>query len=134
MAELNEIQTLFPEERIGEYLIKPWSLEQFGRLMGVLMTLMDSLSVLGMTSEKAENLLLDPQAAMQLLPTLTPLFPEIIAVTLNLSPEEVKKIEVGTQMALGLRILLNQENQKQLKNFFGGLLGLQKSPPLTATH
>lgn len=131
--QVNEIQTLFPEEQVGDYTIRPWSLEQFGRLMGILMKLMEALTVQGVTSENAEDLLLDPQAAMQLLPTLTPLFPEIIVVTLGMAREEVDQIEVGTQMALGLRILLNKENQKQLKNFFGGLLGLQKNPP-ASTH
>jgi hypothetical protein len=131
--QVDEIKILFSDEQVGEYTIRPWSLEQFGRLMGVLMELMNGFSAQGVSPDGAGDLLLDPQAAMQLLPTLTPLFPEIIAITLGFTREQVDQIEVGTQMALGLRILLNKENQKQLKNFLGGLLGLQKNPP-AATH
>lgn len=131
-AEIEETKVLFPEEEVGPYVLRPWTLTQFGQLLGVLMSLMDNFIALGLNFDNAEDFL--EGQTQKLLPLLTPLFPEIIAVTLRLPPAEVAEIEVGLQMALGLRILLNEQNQRQIKNFYAGFLGGKKGPAPLSTH
>jgi len=127
---LNELEVLFAEEQVGPYTLRPWTLQQFAQLVVVLTGLVGNFVGQGVDQDNVDDFL--KNSIDNLLPLVTPIVPQVIAVTLRLPPEEVEQIEPGTQLALGLRILLNKQNQRQLKNFYAGLLG-NKSPAQPTT-
>jgi len=114
---------LFPEEQVGSYILRPWTLTQFGRAVGVFSQVLPMLTEIGITFDNIEKFL--AERWVELLPTVLPIFPGLIAVTLRLEPDEIARMDAGTQAALGLRIIL--QNQAQIKNFLtlalGGLPG-----------
>ena len=130
-APVNEIEVLFPEEQVGPYKLAPWTLAQFLALTGILLKMMEAFIGLGMNVDNADAFL--EQDFTRLMPTLAPLFPEIIGVTLRLTLPEVAEISIGLQAALGLKILLNKQNQEQLKNFLAGFSSPTVNPALS-TH
>lgn len=125
-APVDEVAVLFAEEKVGPYTLRPWTLAQFGQLLGLLMKLLENFVASGINFETED---FTPALLQRMLPLVTPLFPEIIAVTLRLAPAAVAEIPMGLQMALGLRILLNKQNQEETKNFYAGFLGA-KSPAI----
>lgn len=125
--EVDEIKVLFPEERIGPYILRPWTLTQFLMLSGAILRMLEGFLGLGLTEANAPDFLDRPVA--ELMPAIAPIVPEVIGVTLGLNPGEVAEINLGLQAALGLKILIfNRENQAQIKNFLAGFFGDQKSP------
>jgi hypothetical protein len=116
---VDEVKVLFPEEQVGPYTLRPWTLDQFFRLTGAIITLLEGLIALGLNESNTEDFMNRPMG--ELMPALVPIIPEVLAVTLRLTPAEVKEINVGMQAALGMKILLlNKENQEQIKNFLAG--------------
>ena len=115
---LDETAVLFAEERVGPYILKPWSLAQFMDLMPALLQMMDGFLRLGLTAANAKEFMQRPLA--ELMPALIPVIPEVIGVTLGLPAPEVAQIGVGLQAALGMKILFNEQNQVEIKNFLAG--------------
>jgi len=116
---VDEVKVLFPEEQVGPYILRPWTLVQFGQACGLLIELLRALGPLGLTFENAEVFL--QERWPELLPASLPYFPPLISLTLRLEAAEVEAMDAGTQAALGLRILL--QNKAQLKNFLTLALG-----------
>jgi hypothetical protein len=123
---VEEMAVLFPEEQVGPYRFRPWSLEQFSLLVPVLLQVIPILENSGIPPEQLKD------RAFEILPFFAPHFSQIIGVTLGVSPAEYEEISIGFRMALGLRILVNAENMAQIKNFLAGLIGGNPSPA-TAT-
>lgn len=121
---MDEVKVLFPEEQVGPYTIRPWSITQFGQVFGILTGMVNALAPLGLTFENAEVFLV--QHWPEMIPAALPFFPQLILVTLRLPPPDVEKMDAGTQAALGLRIIL--QNRDSIKNFLtlvvGGLAGV----------
>ncbi len=117
-----ETEVLFPEQYT-------WTMEQFMRLSGALFTLVQGLLNLGLTEENAEAFL--NQDFAMLAPAIAPIIPEVLAVTLRFSPEEVAKISIGQKSALAIKILLlNKQNQEEIKNFFAEFFSRENSANL----
>jgi hypothetical protein len=116
---IDEVKVLFPEEQVGPYTLTPWTLVQFGQVLGILTELVKALTPLGVNFENAEAFLLERWT--ELLPVVLPFFPRLIIVTMRLNPGDLEKMDGGTQAALGLRILL--QNKDQIKNFLTLALG-----------
>jgi hypothetical protein len=116
---VDEVKVLFPEEQVGPYTLTPWTLVQFGQVLGILTELVKALTPLGLNFENAEAFLLERWA--ELLPAVLPFFPRLIIITLRLGLGDLEKMDGGTQAALGLRILL--QNKDQIKNFLTLALG-----------
>lgn len=116
---VDEVKVLFPEEQVGPYTLRPWTLAQFGQVFGVLVEMIQSLSPLGLTFDNAETFLVERW--QELLPAALPFFPRLIGFTLRLDPDEVGQMDAGTQAALGVRIIL--QNKDQIKNFLTLALG-----------
>ena len=116
---IDEVKVLFPEEQVGPYTLKPWTLVQFGQVLGILTELVKALTPLGVNFENAEAFLLERWT--ELLPVVLPFFPRLIIITLRLSSGDLEQMDGGTQAALGLRILL--QNKDQIKNFLTLALG-----------
>ncbi|MFA4904472.1 MAG: hypothetical protein WC600_17195 [Desulfobaccales bacterium] len=110
---IDEVKVLFPEEQVGPYTLRPWTLMQFGQACALLVELLKALAPVGLTFENAEVFLVERWP--ELLPVALPYFPALIGLTLRMEPDEVAALDAGTQAALGLRILL--QNKDQLKNF-----------------
>lgn len=119
MSQADEIKILFPEEQVGPYTLRPWSLVQFGQACALLMDLLKALGPAGITFENAETFL--SERWPELLPLALPYFPKLIGMTLSLSEAEIEVMDAGTQAALGLRILM--QNKDQIKNFLTLALG-----------
>jgi hypothetical protein len=117
--EVDEAKVLFPEEQVGPYTLRPWTLKQFGEACALLFKLLGALKPQGLTFENAEVFLVERWP--ELLPVALPYFPMLISLTLHLDPAEVEGLDAGTQAALGVRILL--QNKDQLKNFLTLALG-----------
>ncbi len=117
--EVDEVKVLFPEEQVGAYILRPWTLAQFGQACALLMKMLQALGPLGLTFDNAEVFL--QERWPELLPVALPCFPALIALTLRLEAAEVEALDAGTQAALGLRILI--QNKDQLKNFLTLALG-----------
>ena len=125
--ERPEAAVLFPEEQVGPYRFRPWSLEQLSLLVPTLLRLIGIMEAAKIPPEEMQA------RAFELLPLLSPLLPEIIMVTLGCSPEEVEQIAIGHRLALGMRILTNVENQAELKNFLTGFAGGETNPVKTSS-
>jgi hypothetical protein len=119
----DEFKVLFPEERVGDYVISPWTLTQFALVLGSFQQIVPDLQAAGVNSNNINDFL--GGGWLTILPAMAPVIPKIIALTLRLPDEEVAKMDAGTQAALGLRILI--QNKDLIKNFWtlalGGLPG-----------
>jgi hypothetical protein len=118
-ASLDEVKVLFPEEQVGPYTIRPWTLTQFGQAVGVFYQIIPALTAVGVTFDNLEKFLVESWPA--LLPAVLPSFPQLIGLTLRLEPDDLKQMDAGTKAALGLRIIL--QNKDQIKNFLTLALG-----------
>jgi len=117
--EIDEVKVLFPEEQVGPYTLRPWSLVQFGQAYAILVEMLRALAPTGLTFDNAEIFLVERWP--EILPAALPFFPRLILITLGLKPEEIQAMDAGTQAALGLRIIL--QNRDQIKNFLTLALG-----------
>jgi hypothetical protein len=115
----DEVKVLFPEEQVGAYTLRPWTLTQFGQAVGVFWQIIPALTALGVTFDNIEKFLVESWPA--LLPAVLPIFPQLIFLTLRLEPGDLEQMDAGTQAALGLRIIL--QNKDQIKNFLTLALG-----------
>lgn len=116
---IDEVKVLFPEEQVGPYTLRPWTLAQFGQAVGVLVEMLQGLQPLGLTFDNVETFLVERWP--ELLPVALPFFPRLISLTQRLPRDEVDRLDAGTQAALGMRIIL--QNQAQIKNFLTLALG-----------
>ena len=114
-----EYETLFPEAKVGDIIIKPWS---FGMLFKI-------SDVLGSIIDKAEkrNILQDFEKETTTYVLMAKLFslagPEllsIISLTINMSQSEVEAFDMATGIKIAL-IIFNQNKDmimNSIKNVF----------------
>jgi len=117
----SEEQILFPEAKVGDITIKPWS---FGKLF-------DLSVLLERVLDKVEEKKIDFNFESNIIPysTIARLFtiasPEvlkIISITLNKSEEEVK--ELGMVEGIRIAMVIYQQNSEIIKNGLSPLLNL----------
>ncbi len=119
--EVDEVKVLFPEEQVGPYTLRPWTITQFGKVLPILIAIIKSLTPLGLTFDNCEIFMKDHLA--EAAPALIPFLPDLIAITLRIEPEEVdRKIIFDDGLAIVLTIFL--QNGERLKNFLPRLLSM----------
>ncbi|MFH1089955.1 MAG: hypothetical protein V1742_00150 [Pseudomonadota bacterium] len=119
--EVNEVKVLFPEEQVGPYILRPWTLTQFGKVLPTLIDIVKSLTPLGLTFDNCEIFIQDHLAEIG--PVLIPFLPGLIAITLRIEPEEVDRdIVFDDGLAIALTIFV--QNGERVKNFLPRLLSM----------
>ncbi len=123
--EVDEVKVLFPEEQVGPYTLRPWTLTQFGKVLPTLIAIVKSLTPLGLTFDNFEVFIKNNWA--EVAPVLAPFLPDLIAVTLRLDPEEIDRADgsgiiFDDGLAIALTIFL--QNGERLKNFLPRLLAM----------
>jgi len=117
--ELPEEAVLFPEEQIGPYTIKPWTLKQLNEVYPVLRVILGKLQEQGLTFENAETFFVERglEAVQEILPTL----PRLIAATLRIDESAAAEMPWADAAAVALRIFI--QNIGVLKNFSSLIAG-----------
>jgi hypothetical protein len=118
---VDEVKVLFPEEQIGPYTLRPWTLTQFGKVLPTLTAIVKSLTPLGLTFDNCEVFLQEHLADIG--PVLIPFLPELIAITLRLDPEEVDR-DIVFDDGLAIALTIFAQNGERLKNFLPRLLSI----------
>lgn len=116
---ISPITALIDTPVIGGYEIKEWSIRQFSLLYPYLKQVISSIQLQGATMENAEEFLKDNMAA--LVDAFIPVLPEVLELSLNLTPEEVDKIPAGQASLIGLAII--KKNTENLTNFLAEIKG-----------
>ena len=105
---LEPVDVLCEEVQVGEYTIRPWSIFDLKKLLPVFSLLYADL--------KAKNIDLSnwQKDFMNILPIIVPVLPDILAITLKKSIEDVEKIPAGQDMQIIFAIV--KANMAYLKN------------------
>ena len=104
-------EILFPEVRIGKYVVRPWSWGDIMDLTPVFQRVIKSFGEAGITYDNIETRIPD------MIPALMPFTPEILSVTLKITTEEVRAMDASVA-SIALLTVFNQ-NIEYLKNSFG---------------
>lgn len=111
---LDEMTPLLAEPvRVGSYEVRPWTLKRFTRVYPAARRLVDILIGQGLTWDNLEAFLAGK--LLDCLPELLPGIPELLASTLDISPEEAGDLDLGIATAVVLVIF--RQNLASLKNF-----------------
>lgn len=122
---LDEVKVLFPEEQIGPYTVRPWTLTQFGKVLPTLIAIVKSLTPLGLTFDNFEVFIKDNWEVIA--PVLTPFLPALVAVTLRIEPEELDRADgsgIVFDDGLAIALIIFLQNGERLKNFLPRLLSM----------
>ena len=122
-------EILFPEAKIGDIVIKPWS---FGKLLDVSIALE---KVLDKAEKKKINLidtdsLFEPAMVARLFTLASKELLEVIALTINKKPTEVKDLDM--EQGIAILLVIVKQNWTIIKNVLSPLLlGLGEEVELT---
>jgi hypothetical protein len=116
---------MLEEKKIGEHVVRPWTLGQIIKLTPVFADVVGLCIKAGITLEKAMEIETMPKLLMVILPTI----PGIIALTLDITAEEAEGLR-GDDATLIITTILTQ-NLRYLKNLYGPVMELVKSLDLT---
>ena len=117
--EVSAIVGLLDTQTIEGYEIKEWSIRQFALLYPYLKTVFRSLQAQGVTLDNAQEYLKDN--FMGLIDAFVPVLPEILELSLNLTPEQVDQIPAAKASILGLAIL--KKNTEHVTSFLAQIKG-----------
>ena len=110
----DEVAVLLSEVEIGSFKIKPWSFGRFKKVYPALAGIVPALKDLDIdfTPENAQGVLQEKAGEIigAILPSLTPL----IALTLDISEQEVEAMVFDQAAAIGLTII--SQNLGRIKN------------------
>jgi hypothetical protein len=118
-SKKEDVSVLFPEAKVGDIIIKPWG-------FGMLFDISGSLEkVLDKVEEKGINLA--PESGFIPYTTFARLFTiagsevlKIIALTIDMSEEEVKKLDMDT--GIKIVMIIYQQNKEVIKKSLAPLL------------
>lgn len=102
------VDVLCEEIQVGEYLIRPWSIFDLKKLLPVFSLVYAELK------EKNVDLSNWQKDFANILPIIIPILPDILAITLKKSIEDVEKIPAGQDMQIIFAIV--KANMAYLKN------------------
>lgn len=115
----NEEQTLFPEAKVGNIIIKPWS---FGKLFDVspsLERVLDRIDEKGI-SDLFEKEFISYVSMARLFTIASKEVLNVIATTVDLDEEEIRNLSI--EDGIKLAIIIFQQNKETIKNALSPLL------------
>jgi len=131
LVKKSEIDDIFAESQVGNYVVKPWTVAQFIKLSPILKYIANELQKQGIDISQADlqKISLDMVlSASDIIKYLTmgmdivgPMIPHFIAVSVRIELEEAENIEWGPALALTAKIVLF--NWDHIKNWYGQILG-----------
>lgn len=116
---VDEIAILLAETEIGAYIVKPWSFGKFKKVYPALAGIIPALKDAGVTVENVQEILSD--RGLEIVGAVLPSLTSLIALTLDISEEEVENMDFGQAAAIGLTII--SQNIEQIKNFLPLIVG-----------
>ena len=130
--EKSEVEVLFPDEKIGEYTIRPWTLKQVIALTPLLGSILTVLKERGVdvgkfadSDTKFEDLEITAETVITYVQDLAPFVPKINAVTVNTDEASAENMEWGLGVAIFVKTLV--QNWTHIKNYLS-LLRIGESP------
>lgn len=127
-AKKNYLGILFPEEKIGDYEIRPWTLEQTTLATPFVTKIVRRLSKWvednrerfpdGISKITEKDIL---EGLDEILPEIMVFAKDVISITLGITPEEANKKDGAEMTYLYFRVLAI--NVGYFESFFGAVLG-----------
>jgi hypothetical protein len=108
----DELAVLFPEQKVGPYTVRPWTLAKLVQLYPVLLQVLAKCQEKGLTVDNFDTFFSDH--ALELVEFILPALPELMAATLDLDVQEAGNLVGGLGAALALAIF--NQNVDALKN------------------
>lgn len=122
--EKSEEQILFPEAKVGDITIKPWSFYKLFELSPLLDRVLDKMEEKGIDLEKYGDIL--PYGTVARLFTIAaPEVKEIFHITLDKTEEDLKDLSMEDGIKIATIIYL--QNKETVKNALAPLLGKKKA-------
>ncbi len=109
----DEVMVLLAEEKIGPYVIKPWSFGRFEKVLPALIPMVPALENLGATASNIETFL--EEKGLAVIGVMLPAIKGLIAATLEIEEREVAEMPLGQATVIGLTII--SQNIGQIKNY-----------------
>ena len=119
MNDQTEEQILFPEAKIGNLVIKPWSFGILFEISTILETVLDKMDKKGLSLDDIDDFV-SYSFMLKLFTIASPELLKIVSVTIDQDEEEVKKLSM--QDGIATVIVIAKQNWTTIKNAVSPLL------------
>ncbi len=117
-VEKTETEILRPDVEVAGFKIRPWSFDQFFDVLPMFVRGAEILKDSKISLESLEKLgREDPKKIVATLSAFRPIIPDVVALTLGMKQEEVRKLDFDKVISITLVILI--QNAERIKNFSG---------------
>lgn len=118
--QIDEMDVIFDEEKVGDYIIKSWTLKQLRLLWPLLAAIAAEIKAMGATADNLDTFLLDH--GIEIIGQIVPQAAPFLSISLNISEEEADNLDFAQATLLITKVIA--KNIEHLKNFSGQAFSL----------
>jgi hypothetical protein len=109
--EKREEEVLFPEFKVGDVVVRPWSYGQFLKVFPVFKSMLPEIEARGINEKNIEAKILD------FVDVVLPHVDEVLSITTEMTKEQIHALRLSNVIQLTVVVLT--QNVGHLKNSFG---------------